>query len=315
MDLIRREFVDLLNPVATSGDSISVEVSDGSGMRGTNPPPPEDATLSNKEIGLTGAATATRDVTTDIGLTSNLLVVSGTVYLKNGEISVPATSVLRETDLTVVVSNTTRNWDEMTSVDADGNYNVTKVDLGSAVIETDDIITVAVQNEAGVTVGEADPHTLTIADVQNPDLEIDVDTNVPARVMALAIEGNIVELDGSSAGPGVEVTLTIVMGGDTRESPQVVTDAAGGYNHTFVDLLLPVARTDDILRVQVVRASDGYFGYREIELRSLSARLREPTAGGYAADSTDSSHFTIGWSLNKHEPRGRVLRVSQPGSH
>ena len=263
------EFVDLLNPVATSGDSISVEVSDGSGMRGTNPPPPEDATLSNKEIGLTGAATVTRDVTTDIGLTSNLLVVSGTVYLKNGEISVPATSVLRETDLTVVVSNTTRNWDEMTSVDADGNYNVTKVfDPLSAVIETDDIITVAVQNEAGVTVGEADPHTLTIADVQNPDLEIDVDTTVPARVMALAIEGNIVELDGSSAGPGVEVTLTIVMGGDTRESPQVVTDAAGGYNYTFVDLLLPVARTDDILRVQVVRASDGYFGYREIELRS-----------------------------------------------
>ena len=255
--------VEPLTPVAISGDMLSVVASDSSGERGRN-----DEALSNSELGLTGTAIVTRDVTTDIGLTSNLLVVSGTVYLKNGEISVPATSVLRESELTVVVSNTTRDWQETRLVDDDGTYNVTAFNALSAVIETDDIITVTVQNEAGVTVGQADPHTLTIADLTNPNLEIDVETNVPARVMALAIEGNIVELDGSSAGPGVEVTLTIVMGGNTIESPSLVTDAAGGYNYTFVDLLLPVARTDDILRVQVVRASDGYFGYREIELRS-----------------------------------------------
>ena len=99
--------------------------------------------------------------------------------------------------------------------------------------------------------------------------DIDVETDVRARVLALVIEGNVIELDGSSAGPGVEVTLTIVMNGTSTEG-RVVTDAAGGYKYLFASTSpeAPAARTDDILRVQVLRAATGYFGYREMELRS-----------------------------------------------
>ena len=260
------EFIDLLNPVATSGDPVSIGVSDGSGPR--HNPYPAESTLSHKEVGLTGSATVRRDVTTDIGLTSNILVVRGTVYLKNGDIPVKATSDLRESELTVVVRNTTRNWTQTGVVDAEGNYNVTEVQLLSAVIETDDVIVVEVQDEAGVTVGAADPHTLTIANLQNPNLEIDVKTNVRARVFALAIEGDIVELDGSPAGADVKVTLEIWRDGALHMQQIISTNPSGGYNYTFVDLLNVVARTDDELIVDVLRGSDGYFGYEKISLQS-----------------------------------------------
>ena len=102
-------FVELLVPVATTGDMLSVVVSDSTRERGRS----DDSALSNVELGLTGSATVTRDVTTDIGLTSNVLAVLGTVYLKNGDTEhVPARSHLREGDLTVTVTNTTRNWTE-----------------------------------------------------------------------------------------------------------------------------------------------------------------------------------------------------------
>ena len=60
-----------------------------------------------------------------------------------------------------------------------------------------------------------------------------LNTDVRARVLVLHVEGDVIELDGSSAGPGVEVTLTIVMNGTSKEA-QVVTDAAGVYyRHLF----------------------------------------------------------------------------------
>ena len=261
---------DLITSVATTGDMISVEVRDGSVVRGTNPPPPEEATLSNLELGTTGSATVIRDVKTDIGLTTSVLAVAGTVYLKNGETDhVAAANNLREGDLKVVVTNTTRDLSRETTVGDDGTYELLIVgDNFATVAETDNEILVEVQNDAGVIVG-SESDTLTIDDIKATRADIDVETDVPARVLALVIEGNVIELDGSSAGPGVEVTLTIVMNGTSTEG-RVVTDAAGGYKYLFASTSpeAPAARTDDILRVQVLRAATGYFGYREMELRS-----------------------------------------------
>ena len=261
---------DLITSVATTGDMISVEVRDGSVVRGTNPPPPEEATLSNLELGTTGSATVRRDVKTDIGLTSSVLAVAGPVYLKNGDTDlVPASNNLREGDLKVVVTNTTRDLSRETTVGDDGTYELLFVgDNFATVAETGDEILVEVRNDAGVIVGSGSD-TLTIDDIKATRADIDVETDVRARVLALVIEGNVIELDGSSAGRGVEVTLTIVMNG-TPAKGEVVTDAAGGYRYLFASTSpeAPAARTDDILRVQVLRAATGYFGYREMELRS-----------------------------------------------
>ena len=261
---------NLITPVATTGDMISVVVSDGSGPRGTNPPPPEEATLSNKDLGTTNSAEVERDVTTNIDLTTSVLAVGGTVYLKNGETEhIAASKHLRETELTVVVTNTTRDIPMTGSVDDDGQYEILFVGSNFATVaETDDEILVEVKNDADVTVG-SEPYTLTIDDIKATRAVVNVDTGVPARVLALHVEGDVIELDGSSAGPGVEVTLTIVMNGISKEA-QVVTDAAGHYRHLFAAISpeVPAARTDDILRVQVLRAADGYFGYKEMVLRS-----------------------------------------------
>ncbi len=260
---------DLITTVATTGDPISVEVSDAR-VRGTNPPPPEEATLSNKELGTTGSTTVIRNVYTDIKLTTSILAVGGTVYLKNGDTdSIAAAKHLRETELTVVATNTTRNIEMTGSVDDEGQYELLFVGPNlSTVAETDDEIVVEVQNDAGVGVGSSS-HIVTIANINETRADIDVDTTVPARVLALHVEGDVVELDGSSAGPGVEVTLMIVMNGSSIEA-DVVTDAAGRYRHLFaaVSPEAPAARTDDILRVQVLRVANGYFGYREMELRT-----------------------------------------------
>ncbi|RKU14345.1 hypothetical protein C6502_00570 [Candidatus Poribacteria bacterium] len=259
---------DLIAPVAMTGDAISVVVSDGSGPRGENDP--AESTLSNKDLGTTGSGEAIRNVTTDIGFTTSILAVGGTVYLKNGDTDhVAAAKHLRETELTVTVTNTTLGIQRTGVVDDDGEYEILIIGGNFATVgETDDIIVVEVKNDAGVAVGN-NSHTLTIDDIKATRADLDVETTVPARVLTLHVEGDVIELNGSSAGLGVEVTLTIVMNGIPNEA-QVVTDATGHYRHLFAAVSpgAPAARTDDILRVQVLRMANGYFGYREMELRT-----------------------------------------------
>ena len=256
-------FFDPLAPAASTGDSVSIVVSDDSGDRGSTA-----FTLTNADLGDADSATVTRDVITDIGATSNILAVTGTVYLKNGDTQkVPATIRLREGDLTVVATNTTRGTEARGPVDDDGGYDATFVNLLGIAAETGDSLTVEVQNEAGETVGTM-PHLLTTAEVAAAKAEIDVQTTVPAAVRALDITGSVIEIDGSAAGPGLEVTLTLAMNGHTMPPVQTLTDAGGGYNHTFVRLLTPVAVTGDVLMVDVLRAADQYHGHAVVPLRS-----------------------------------------------
>ena len=252
--------INLLGPAATSGDPVSIVVADSSGERGR-----EEFTLLRGDLGDVDSATVTQNVITNIGATSGVLAVTGTVYLKNGDtMSVPAASHLREGDLTVVVTNTTRNMMESGPVDDDGGYDVTFLNLLGVVAETGDILTVDVQNEAGETMMESPvTRTLTTSQVKAANAKIDIYTTVPAEVRALNITGSVV-----AAGAGLEVTLSLGMNGRTMPPAQTLTDAAGGYEYTFVDLINPVAATGDILTVDVLRAADQFRGRRVVELRS-----------------------------------------------
>lgn len=269
-------FVDPLSIVATTGDMLSIVVSDPSGERGRN-----DTPLSNMDLGLTGSASVTRDVTTDIGLTSSVLAVIGTVYLKNGDTEhVPARSNLREGDLTVTVTNTTRKLSQDMNVGDDGGYGITFVDLLdplATVAETGDVLTIDVTNDAGQNVGTV-THTLTIADIQSTRIDVDIMSSQPAEVRILAIEGDVINMDGTTAEAGLGVTIRIDMHGTVVEA-MTTTDASGRYTHNFVDLVQPVAATGDILTVDVLREADHFHGHAVIELRSYQlAYLNQPLA-------------------------------------
>ena len=251
-------FLALLDSVATSGDAVSIVVSDSSGERGR-----DSVTLNNA---LLGDATVARKVYTNIGATSGVLAVTGTVYFKNGIQSVPAASHLREGDLTVVVTNTTRNLKASGPVDDDGGYDVNFLNLLGIVAETGDSLTLEVQNEEGEAVGTRN-HTLTTSEVTASNAKVDIHTTVPAQIRALNVVGSVTQRNGSLAGAGLEVSITIGMNGLTMEA-QTVTDIAGGYEHTFVKLLTPVAATGDILMVDVLRASDQFRGHAVVELRT-----------------------------------------------
>jgi hypothetical protein len=249
--------------VASTGDMVSIVVSDGSGERGR-----DEFTLANVDLGDADSATVPRKVITNIGATTSILSVTGTVFFKNGTQSVPAESHLRDGDLTVVVTNTTRGTSSNGSVDDDGGYDVNFLDFeGGIVAETGDNLTVEVKDEADEIVGMT-PHTLTTTEVMASNAEVDVDTTVPAQVRILDVTGSVVELDGSSPGAGLEVTITLVMSGHPMIA-ETMTDAAGGYNYTFVQLDAAVAATGDILMVDVLREVDQYHGHTgEITLHS-----------------------------------------------
>ena len=253
--------VNLLAPAASTGAPVSIVVSDGSGERGR-----AEFALTNAQLGDTDSTTVTQDVMTNIGLTSSILATTGIVYLKNGTISVPAERHLREGDLTVVVNNTTRNTQQSGPVDDDGGYDVTFLNLLGIVAETGDVLTLEVQNEAGETVGTM-PHTLNSSDVKAASVEVDIHTTVPAIANVLNIVGSVIEINSSAAGPGLEVAITLAMNGQTMDA-QTTTDATGGYEYTFVDLLTPVASTGDVLMVDVLRVADQFRGHAVMELRS-----------------------------------------------
>ena len=110
-------------------------------------------------------------------------------------------------------------------------------------------------------------HTLTTPEVKAAKAEVDIYTTVPAEIRVLNVVGSVIETDGSSGGPGLEVTLTFATNGHSMPA-QTLTDAAGSYNYTFVDLITPVAATGDILLVDVSRAADQFHGHAMVELRS-----------------------------------------------
>ena len=249
-------FLGFGTPIAASADIVIVVASDATGPRGTNDIQP----IRNIELPEAGGhADIVRNVNTDIGLTSISLTIAGTVYLENGDTPVAASNDLREGELTVVVTNTTRSMTESQTLGGDGKYALAFFDLTSTVAETGDEITVEVQNGAGETVGSV-PHTLTIPDLQAERVAVNVHTTVPAEVRVLHIEGNIIELDGSPAAPGLPVTIRLDMGGSVMQDV-TLTEADGSYKYVFLDFATPIAKTGDILTIDVLRATDQFRGH------------------------------------------------------
>ena len=256
-------------PVATTGDMVSIIVTDSTG---TQRGPGDQFTLTHLKL---AAPTITRKVYTDIGATSKLLNVVGTVYLKDGDGDpVPAARHLREGELTVVVANTIRNLEQRVPVDNNGEYAAVLISFLDIAAETGDSLTVEVEDEAGMTVGEMS-HPLTTPEVQAAQAEVNVHTDVPAKVGVLNVVGTVVELDGTAAGAGLQVTITLAMDGQTMPPVQASTDASGGYEYTFFDPPATIATTGDVLMVDVLRSVDGYHGHAEINpLRSIEIIYR-----------------------------------------
>ena len=128
------------------------------------------------------------------------------------------------------------------------------------VAETGDEILVEVKNEAGETVGSV-PHTLGIPDIQTERVAIDVETTVPAEVRVLHIVGNVVELDGSPAAPGLPITIRLDMRDGSHTVYQTTTKADGSYVFVELNLATPIVATGDILTVDILRAADQFRGH------------------------------------------------------
>ena len=253
--------------VATTGDTVSIIVTDSTGKQRD---PGDQFTLTHIKL---ADPTITRKVYTDIGATSKLVNVVGTVYLRDGDGDpVAAASHLRANELTVVVANSVRNLEQRVPVDDNGEYAATLISFLDIAAESGDSLTVEVE-EAGVTVG-ARSHLLTRPEVQASQAEVNVQTDVPAQVGVLNVVGTVVELDGTAAGAGLQVTITLGMDGQTMPA-QVSTNASGGYEYTFFDPPATIATTGDVLMVDVLRSSDGYHGHAEINpLRSIEIIYR-----------------------------------------
>ena len=254
--------------VATTGDPVSIIVTDSTG---TQRGPGDQFTLTHIKL---ADPTITRKVYTDIGATSKLLNVVGTVYLRDGDGDpVAAAGHLRENELTVVVANSVRNLEQRVPVDDNGEYAATLIEFLDIAAERGDSLTVEVE-EAGVTVG-AMARTLTTPEIQASQAMVNIQTDVPAKVGVLNVVGSVVELDGTAAGAGLQVTITLVMDGQAMTPAQVSTDASGGYEYTFFDPPATIASTGDVLMVDVLRSVDGYHGHAEIDpLRSIEIIYR-----------------------------------------
>jgi hypothetical protein len=249
-------FLGFGSAVATSGDPVLIVASDDKGERGR-----DNVAVKNIELPEAGGhADIVRDVNTNIGLTAVSFSVVGTVYLKNGDTPVAASSDMRDGDLTVVVTNKTRgNLEEKELLGDNGKYGLAFFNPFAAVAETGDEITVEVKDEAGEPVGSKD-YTLTIADLQTERVEINIDTTVPAEVGVLHIVGNVIEIGGSPAPAGLPVTIRLDMHGTTVQEI-ATTEADGSYKYVFFNLITPVAATGDVLTVDVLRASDQFRGH------------------------------------------------------
>ena len=232
---------------ARTGDRVVIVVTDSTGKDKI-----VDFALTNEQLGEGDSTTITRNVETDIKLSTTTLVVLGKVLLEDGESPVPA-------GMTVTIANLTRGLKQTGVTEEDGCYQVTFVGLGKDVAETDDELMVTVEDASGTTYELPMPYTLTGDDVNAGQAEIDVPTNFtvePTNLMV--VSGTVKNVDGSVAGAGLPVTITI---GDGR--PGTTTTEVGGtysYTYTFFQPLSTVARPGDVVKVVVLREETGEAG-------------------------------------------------------
>ena len=235
---------------ARTGDRVVIVVTDSTGERGS-----VDFALTNEQLGEGDSTTITQNVETDIKLSTTTLVVLGKVLLEDGESPVPA-------GMTVTIANLTRGLKQTGVTEEDGCYQVTFVGLGTDVAETDDELMVTVEDTSGKTYDAE--HILTGDEVKAGQAEIDVPTDFtvePTNLMV--VSGTVKNVDGSVAGAGLPVAITIGDG-----TPGTTTTEVGGtysYTYTFFQPLSTVARPGDVVKVVVLREETGEAGSKTTE--------------------------------------------------
>ena len=235
---------------ARTGDRVVIVVTDSTGERGS-----VDFALTNEQLGEGDSTTITQNVETDIKLSTTTLVVLGKVLLEDGESPVPA-------GMTVTIANLTRGLKQTGVTEEDGCYQVTFVGLGTDVAETDDELMVTVEDTSGKTYDAE--HILTGDEVKAGQAEIDVPTDFtvePTKLMV--VSGTVKNVDGSVAGAGLPVAITIGDG-----TPGTTTTEVGGtysYTYTFFQPFSPVARPGDVVKVVVLREETGEAGSKTTE--------------------------------------------------
>ena len=170
------------------------------------------------------------------------------------------------------MTNTARDRTDSGAVTDIGEYVVVSFDPLKDVAESDEELVIEVQNnDTGETVGTK---TVMLSDKDIRDgATINVDTDVPAEVQLLDISGQVVNLDGSSAGAGMQVVLEILTDEVVTYTQELDTDATGSYlaklnifDKIFDQTFDPeeiVAQTHDMLRINITDPSTGYFGYAQ----------------------------------------------------
>jgi len=118
-------------------------------------------------------------------VTTNTLVVTGTVYRPTGEIA--------ENGLPVEVSITTQELTEKDTtgkIAGDGKYSATFVDMQNVVAKAGDEILVTVTDAQGKLIGQV-RHTLTAAEVEATNTQIDVTPTIEPATVTLKLHKGI----------------------------------------------------------------------------------------------------------------------------
>ena len=238
-----RTHVGLDTPAASTGDLVSIVVTDSTGQTHQ-----EDFNLTSAQLGTTGSATVTQDVITAIPVppeTANILVVNGVVYTIDGETPAEGANV------TVTVGSNTL---PMTTTDANGFFERTAVGLDTPAASTGDVVSIVVTDYAGVERG-AEALTLTNADLGttgSATVTQDMMTDIvlpPMSVDILVVEG-VVYRDDMMTPVDSGFDVTVMVGAD--ESQATSTEADGSFSVTFLEIPpMTVATTGDQVSITV----------------------------------------------------------------
>jgi len=236
-------FLNVLEPAATAGDAVSVVATDSDGLqRGAL-----EFVLSNDVLGVLGSASLERDVITDIKEGTSLLAVSGTVFLIDGE-------TLATAGVSVLIENSAQSVELSAVTEQNGTYAITFFNPLAVVAETGDrlILNVSGPTDEGDVIDSVE-YVLTAEDIEAKQLSWDAVVDLtPEPTSLLVVDGVVRNPDGSLAGAGISVSVSLIdsTGVDAPRDQAVETAANGTYTVTFFDPIAPVAGVGHSLYIE-----------------------------------------------------------------
>ena len=248
------------DPVAETGDTIDVSVTQGDQVVGTM-----SVTLTADQI---DSQRAMADVPTSIKAESAVFNITGTVYLEDGVSPAPP-------GLTVNVTNVNQGIADDGWTTEDGSYSVTIVSASMAVARSADELTLDVTVMADSDVVGTTSHTLTTDEVVARRISgVDITTSLTADPSNVTVVGGTVSNpDGTPAAAGVEVRLTL----GSNPTREIQTSAGGSYLTTFFDPEMPVISVGDTLTVVAVDRQAGSAANESLDIASHHVLARRIT--------------------------------------